>query len=142
MFLSSTGRKIRNQQLHTLINQDTEELGIMQLIPTIFIQDKTLNQKITEYYVNKDNCAYIQIDDTIFQFSKSGNPFNIPNLPLFNEAITNQEIKILVSDDLSSIHMHIFVEEPKSESLKKLSFKEKDKNYIQKVLKNIEIKTQ
>lgn len=80
----------------------------------------------------KDHCAYIQIDDTIFQFSKTGNPFNIPNLPLFNEAITNQEIKILVSDDLNSIHMHIFVEEPQSKSLKKLSFKEKDKNYIQK----------
>lgn len=62
---------------------------------------------ITDYYVDKDDCAYVQVADSIMQFKEDFNPLCLPKMPIFEEAITKYKINILVNDNLTKISLHI-----------------------------------
>lgn len=141
LFLSSTGRKTKNGI--ALLNAEHDEFGNMMLCPEIQIESDVLAKMITDFYVKKDHCAYIQIADTVFQFDENFNPLNIPKLPLFKNAATIFNIKFLVDDDISRISLHINAFQINTKALKgcnKISFKKNDANYIKTKLKKIEIK--
>lgn len=142
LFLSSTGRKTKNGV--ALLNAEHDELGNMKLCPTVTIESDKLAKMIVDYYVKKDNCAYIQIADTILQLDKNWNPFNIPNLPLFTEAATQFNVSMLVNDNVTHISLHISAFKLNDKVIKqcnKLSFKKNDANWLKTKLKKIEIKT-
>lgn len=140
MFISTTGKKRKGQQL--FVGDQDVELGVMQLCPTVQLDTPVLAQMITDYYVTKDNCAYIQIADTILQFDKDRNPLNLPDLPIFKEAVTRFNIAIAVDDNLRNLHLKLFAVEFNDKALsgkKILSFKSSDNNFVGKKLKGIDV---
>lgn len=137
LFISSTGRKLKGK--NALVLPDADEAGNMQLLPNIELENSRLGQMITDFYVLKDSCAYVQIADRIFIFDTDFNPLNIPNLPIFKDALSKFSVKLLVDDELTKISLHIQALEPDKQKIHKfnhLSFIQKDTNYIGKALKN------
>ena len=140
LFISSVGRKRAGQDFNDLSEED--ELGNMQLCSSIVLKTKELAEMITAFYVKKDHCAYIQIGDMIYQFDEKFNPFKLEKLPIFKDILDTYAIRISISDDLSSIRLHISAIEPDKSKLSKfskLSFKKNDKNFIAKEVKKIVI---
>ena len=138
LFISSVGRKRVGQDFNDLSEED--ELGNMQLCSSIVLKTRELAEMITAFYVKKDNCAYIQIGDMIYQFDEKFNPFKLENLPIFKDILDTYAIRISISDDLSSIRLHISAIEPDKSKLSKfskLSFKKNDKNFIAKEVDKI-----
>lgn len=140
MFISSTGRRYKGQAL--FITDQTAELGVMQICPAVQIDTPKLAQMITDYYLFKDKCAYIQIGDTILQFDAEFNPFKLPDLPLFKEAVTKFNVAVSIDDNLRNLHLKLFAVEFNDKALigkNIISFKPADKNFVGKKLKEINI---
>ena len=138
MFLSSVGRKSKGK--YAVIDSQKDEFGNMCICPATEIESQQLAQMITDYYVKKDSCAYIQIADKIFQFDKQSNPLAIEKLPIFKDVMTKYAVRILVNDSLTHISLHINALEPDKKLLtgcNLLSFKQQDANYVGKKLKKI-----
>jgi len=136
MFLSSTGRKKNGK---SMLLRDFDEDGNMQICPEYEQDNSKLGQMITDFYVKKDNCAYVQIANAVYQFEKDFNPLAIPNLPMFKEHFAKFSIKMIVSDQLDKISLHIKALENDKNDLSKfnvVSFIEKDNNYVGKFFKN------
>lgn len=143
MFISSVERRSKFDEYNALLKED--KLGNMQICSEIPLKNDKLAKMITEFYVKKDHCAYIQINDTVYQFDTKFNPFNIPDLPIFNECMTNFNVTMKVSDNLNRISLHIRIVDVDSQKLQSkhiVSFKKNDKNYIGRYSKinQIEIK--
>ena len=134
MFLSSVKRKTKDTEYNDLSTED--ELGNMQICSAIPVKTNDLAKLITNFYVKKDNCAYIQIEDTIYLLDKNFNPFNLENLPLFIDCMNKFNVTFIVSDDLKSISLHIKAIKPEISNSQKLSFKQSDRNYIKNIYKN------
>ena len=137
LFVSTVGRKRAGKQ--ELVDMQSDEFGNMQLVPEIELDDSKLPLMITNFYVEKDNCAYIQIDKTLLQFDEDFNPFKIPDLPIFKDAAHKFCVRILVDDELTKISLHIRALELDKKQLAKkniVSLKQSDSNYLMKVLKN------
>lgn len=140
LFISSVGRKRAGQDFNDLSEED--ELGNMQLCSSVVMKTRELAEMITAFYVKKDHCAYIQIGDRIYQFDEKFNPFKLERLPIFKDILDTFAIRISISDDLSSIRLHISAIEPDKNKLNKfnwLSFKKNDKNFIEKEVDKIVI---
>lgn len=82
MFISASGRKSKDGT-YDLMAED--QLGNMVVCPVFKLTDDEMAKLITNFYVKKDHCAYIQIGRTIYQFDKAFNPLNIPDLPIFQD---------------------------------------------------------
>ena len=93
---------------------------------------------ITDYYVHKDQCAYIQIDKTLLQFDEDFNPLAFPDIPLFKDAVHKFIIRILINDALTWISLHIRAAEIDKKAFagkkNEVSLRPKDSNFIGKVL--------
>jgi len=146
MFLSATKRKKHGADYNEVLTNtiaDYGEKGIMRLCSEVTLETDTLAQMITDFYVEHDRCAYIQIADTVYQFDKDINPLALEGLPIFKEHLTNYTVVLLVSDDLKRISLQVTCNPPDEAELKKhtlVSFKERDKNYVTKVLKPVDFK--
>lgn len=141
MFISSVGRKQRDAIANSLTKVD--ELGNMEICNLSNFKSAELAKLITNFYVKKDNCQYIQIADTIYQLDKKLNSLSLPDLPLFTDYLTSFSIKLSINDDLDHIGLHIKALEPDKVLLSKrklLSFKKDDANYISKAIRHITLK--
>ena len=141
MFISSVGRKRGDAVANSLAKVD--ELGNLEICSLSKFKSVELAKLITNFYVKKDNCQYIQIADTIYQLDKKLNSLNLPDLPLFTDYLTNFSIKLSINDDLDHIGLHIRALEPDKAVLSKcklLSFKQDDANYISKAIRHITLK--
>ena len=131
MFLSSVGRKKKADKYNMLAQED--QLGNLVICAPVYVENSRLAQMITNFYVKKDNCCYIQIADCIYQLDKKCNPLALPNLPIFEEHVNKFNIIMHVSDDLKHINLKIFaqnVDQQKLNNYNVFSFKENDKNYV------------
>lgn len=139
-FISTVGRKTKNGK--SLLNLRKDELGNLEICPPIIVKNSRLAQMICDYYLYKDHCIYIQIDDTLYALDKNYNLFNIPNIPCFNDVMTSFTVALHVKHDLSQIELHIKandVDKSKISSYESISLKLNDKNFIGKKFKNIQI---
>lgn len=141
MFISSVGRKQRDAIANSLTKVD--ELGNMEICNLSNFKSAELAKLITNFYVKKDNCQYIQIADIIYQLDKKLNSLSLPDLPLFTDYLTSFSIKLSINNDLDHIGLHIKAFEPDKALLSKkklLSFKQDDANYISKAIRHITLK--
>lgn len=140
LFISSVGRKSKNSNFNEVLT-DKDMFGNMQICSDSLVETDELANMITSYYVKKDNCAYIQIDDTIYQFDEKINPFKIEGLPIFKDYMKKFYVSLKINDSLTKISLHIRALPPDkslfTSDVKLLSFREKDKNYIMNHIKEI-----
>lgn len=141
MFISSTGRKTKDNALQQLRRHD--EFGNMQICKQV----KTscgLTKLIEHYYLDLHRCIYMQVGDIVFQFDRQLNLFGIPNLPLFKDIDPVYTVKLLISDDLTKIMLHIKARMRRRKALAGktvVSFDRNDGNYICDIVKHAEIHT-
>lgn len=141
MFVSSAGRRSKGSDTNSKVELD--ELGNMQICSSITLQSEALAQAITDYYVHHGNCAYIQVEDRIYQFIGKWNPFSIPKLPVFKDVLNTFNVRITVTDDLSDIRLHIRSiksDEAMLSHFNNVSFLEHSANFLMKKIKKIEVK--
>lgn len=142
LFISSVKRKAKNSNINQILT-DKDKFGNMQICSDIVIDTDELARMITNFYVRKDKCAYIQIDNVIYQFVKEFNPFEIEKLPIFKDFMKKFIVSLKINDQLTTIRLHINAIQPDEKlftsNISKLSFKEKDNNFIMKKLKEIKV---
>ena len=139
-FLSSTGHKKNGK--HELVALQQDKLGNMVICPGVDVESNKLAKMICDYYMKKDNCIYIQVDDTIYALSKNYNLFQLPDIPCFEDFMTRFSIGLIVSYDMSKISLHIKAYEPDKSSFsghQQLSFKQHDTNFVGKKITHIDI---
>lgn len=136
MFISSTGRKLKNDISHALV--DDTKLGNMMICAPVVVENTRLAQMITDFYVKKDGCAYIQIQSNAYQFDDRHNPLGLIDMPIFKDCMTKFEVGFFMSDDLKKIMLSIKAFKPNASCFQdksSLSFIKSHSNYICKVLK-------
>lgn len=136
MFLSSTGRK--NKEGNRLLTATSDKLGNMMICAPIDVENSRLAQMITDFYVKKDHCAYIQIGNILFQFDEKFNPLNLENLPIFKDHLTKFRVSFLLSDKLDSIKFSTMAFQPNEDDLSgytRISLSPEHGNFICRVLK-------
>lgn len=143
-FISSVGRKPKGGKNFT-IGQLDDELGNMVICAPVEVENSRLAQMITDFYLKKDNCAYIQIEDKAYIFDERHNPLGLQDLPLFKDAVTKFVVKMFVSDSLKNIRLRISAVKPDKNiyaGKTSLSFVPSHPDFICKVLKKpIEVRT-
>ena len=143
LFVSSTGRKSGGKNID--LPDDSDKFGNMVICKPVIVENSRLAQMITDFYVKKDGCAYIQIADRVYLFHEKHNPLGIEGLPIFKECMTRFEVRFFVSDRLDKIKLSIIAQEPDSQSFSgstSISFVQSDSNFICKALKKpIEVHT-
>ena len=138
LFLSSVGRKAKNASSNPLLSQDAGKLGNMMLCPETIVENTHLAQMITDFYVKKDGCAYIQIADTAYAFVDGASPLGICNLPVFKDAITKFKVWLSVNDALDQIRLQVGAVPLDAKVLSGklcISFVPKHANFVCKALK-------
>lgn len=108
----------------------------------VLVEDGSLGRMITEFYVNTDGCAYIQIRDRVYIFDERFNPLGLQNLPLFKDAVTKFRVAVRISDKLSRIFLDIRAVEPEDSVFAGkayLSFRKSDSNYVAKKIKSVTV---
>ena len=115
---------------------EADKLGIMEICKKTRFENYNIAKKIADFYVLKDNCAYIQIADTIFMLDPDYDPLNLQFAPLFVDSMNQFEAKISVSDDLSEIRLHLRCVQPQNLVGDQMSFVQSDSNYVAKMFKN------
>lgn len=115
---------------------EADKLGIMEICKKTQFENYSIAKKIADFYVLKDNCAYIQIADTIFMLDPDYDPLNLQFAPLFVDSMNQFEAKISVSDDLSEIRLHLRCVQPQNLVGDQMSFVQSDSNYVAKMFKD------
>ena len=64
LFLSSVGRKANGKNPDLFV--DSDKMGNLVICKPVVLENSRLAQMITDFYVKKDKCAYIQIADRIY----------------------------------------------------------------------------
>lgn len=144
LFISSSGRKKNGK--NPVLAGDSDQMGNMVICTPVVMKNSRLAQMITDFYVKKDGCAYIQIADRAYQFHEKHNPLGLDNLPIFKDCLTEFEVTFYVTDKLDKIKLGVRAIEPDDATFSgtdHLSFVPKDANFICKVLKKpIEVSVQ
>ena len=117
---------------------ESDELGTMQICGGI-VESEKIARKIAMFYALKDKCAYMQIGDTIFSLDPDFDPLQLEWIPSFSESVTQFDVRVTLSDDLSEIRLRMRGLAPQNLEGDSLSFIQSDQNYVAKKMKSIEI---
>ena len=117
---------------------ESDELGTMQICGGI-VESEKIARKIAMFYALKDKCAYMQIGDTIFSLDPDFDPLQLEWIPSFSESVTQFDVRVTLSDDLSEIRLRMRGLAPQNLEGDLLSFIQSDQNYVAKKMKSIEI---
>jgi len=85
---------------------ESDELGTMQICGGI-VESEKIARKIAMFYTLKDKCAYMQIGDTIFSLDPDFDPLQLEWIPSFSESVTQFDVRVTLSDDLSEIRLRM-----------------------------------
>jgi len=97
---------------------------------------------ISNYYLHKDACRYIQVKDILFRLNDTSNILSIPDLPVFNICMTRFNVRIGVSTDLKHVSLHIRALDPGDDALKgcmRVSLNPAHANFITKKISGVTI---
>ena len=136
LFISSTGRKTKGK--NPVLFADSDKLGNMAICAPVVVENSRLAQMITDFYVKKDKCAYIQIEDQAYQFDERHNPLGLSGMPIFKESLTRFAVGFTISDDLKKIRLDVKALAPEKSVFNgkwHVSFVPSHANFICKVLK-------